>query len=594
MADPEQLEDGAQYEGPGGIIVTARGGKLYGPDGNLHIPAGDGSGAALAQAPPTLSGIGGQVKAGAVHDLGAGIAGTPRGIQDLLQEQVGTPNPQQPTGLTNENVLAQGVTGVPKFPTAQEVSKKIEPYISNPQPKSDLERLARWGGANAPAAVFSPEVAGVRSVSQMAPALLKSAVRNVAAPPAFAGTASMFGGTPATQATAATLAPMLFAKGASPFATTPEQAASSRGIEAAGMKLSPQAFKGPPPDPHIDNFNNAVIKKAFGDWDNSKVPGVTPLPGNTPRFKPLPYTGGQWPDVGGLVRNNIANEFNHAAASSPGLNFSAVVPRFKKIIDDYADGMPMDKAGRTELQDAAINLQQGLQPTGGVLTGKAYQSTRSQLGRDSKSTQPEMREAYHKMKDALDTEFEKTIPNPADRDVFRTARKHAMYESMFGDGVKGSDIHAASGQLTPETVLKSASDMGRNYHNDPVLELSRGAVTRTPSPAADKTAGVVHAAKTLALPLLAAAVGEHNVPEGASHLAHLLYGAGPMLGSIAAAKGFEKAGSVGSKMFNNIPGIKNQFYLPGTANSPFNLLPASQQMSQALAKGPKGKSDNSQ
>lgn len=122
------------------------------------------------------------------------------------------------------------------------------------------------------------------------------------------------------------------------------------------------------------------------------------------------------------------------------------------------------------------------------LSGEWYKSTRSELGRLSKSQNPELAEAARDMMAALDDAMERTIAkvNPADLGAWREARR--LYKNMLviKDAATRAGAASAEGLITPQALRSAAIRQNKNAfargRNEFVDLADAGVTAMTPLP----------------------------------------------------------------------------------------------------------------
>lgn len=94
----------------------------------------------------------------------------------------------------------------------------------------------------------------------------------------------------------------------------------------------------------------------------------------------------------------------------------------------------------------------------GAMSGQWYQSTRSELGRLTRSANPELSEAARDMQFALDDAMERTLAktNPGDAAAWKEARR--LYKNMLvvEDAATRAGAQAADGVITPQALRSAA------------------------------------------------------------------------------------------------------------------------------------------
>lgn len=181
-----------------------------------------------------------------------------------------------------------------------------------------------------------------------------------------------------------------------------------------------------------------------------------------------------------------AKQFTAAAMKRAGINASeashdVLDTAFTDIgrqFDDLAarNSIQPDKKLATDLQAAWRRFEGSTNPTtrpkvierliadiygsgnGKRMTGEWYKSTRSELGRLSKSANPELSEAARDLQFALDDAMERTmaVSNPADAGAWKDVRRLYKNLLVIEDAATRAGAQSADGIITP-AALRSAA-----------------------------------------------------------------------------------------------------------------------------------------
>lgn len=122
------------------------------------------------------------------------------------------------------------------------------------------------------------------------------------------------------------------------------------------------------------------------------------------------------------------------------------------------------------------------------MTGEWYKSTRSELGRLSKSQNPELAEAARDLQHALDDAMERTIQqfNPADLGAWREARRLYRNLLVIEDAATRAGAASAEGVITPQALRSAAIKHNKRAfargRNDFVELADAGVSAMTPLP----------------------------------------------------------------------------------------------------------------
>lgn len=155
---------------------------------------------------------------------------------------------------------------------------------------------------------------------------------------------------------------------------------------------------------------------------------------------------------------------------------------------------------------------------GARMTGEWYKSTRSELGRLSKSQNPELAEAARDLQHALDDAMERTIQqyNPADLGAWQEVRRLYRNLLVIEDAATRAGAESAEGIITPQALRSAAIRHNKRAYargrND-FTELADAGVSSMPKLPNSGTPGRIGARMLLPAGTVAgAAVGNQVMP----------------------------------------------------------------------------------
>jgi hypothetical protein len=122
---------------------------------------------------------------------------------------------------------------------------------------------------------------------------------------------------------------------------------------------------------------------------------------------------------------------------------------------------------------------------GARMTGEWYKSTRSELGRLSKSQNPELAEAARDLQHALDDAMERTIQqfNPADLGAWQEVRRLYRNLLVIEDAATRAGADSAEGIITPQALRSAAIKQGKRTYargQSDFVELADAGVSSMP------------------------------------------------------------------------------------------------------------------
>lgn len=172
------------------------------------------------------------------------------------------------------------------------------------------------------------------------------------------------------------------------------------------------------------------------------------------------------PEVIDNAFSRIGQSFDNLAARND------LVPVNRQLVDDLvgSDGvLTTYKALGGEapiVEKTILDIGQRL-ASGHKLTGDYYKSTTSRLARSARATNdPELKDALHGIRNALDDAMEQSIAsiNPSDLGAWRQARRQYRNILVIEKAATGAGENAAAGLISPSQLRNATVQQGRRAY----------------------------------------------------------------------------------------------------------------------------------
>lgn len=389
----------------------------------------------------TLKDVGKQAVAGVGEGV-IGLAGLPGDVQALTR------------------MGAEKVAGGPlpadvysKMPTSADVRSKVEEWTGPfPEAKTGAGKMARTVGEFAPGAAFPGGVVR-RGISVLAPAL------GAEAGEALAG--------PRGRLVGALAGGVVGARGITPAPATPERMALVKALEAEGVPMTAGQRTGNLPlrwleaaaaDSPISGGRAHALNEATGRAFSGAV------------MRKIGASGDEiaTPDAVNRAVADISRRFNDLSARNTLTPDPQFVNDLVTTAQQYVSRVipSMRAEGKTNIQGIIQGVTDDIQQAGGQLSGKAYQDTRSRLGKMADGVQekdPPLADAIRGVRDALDDNMGRSL-QPQDQAAWNLARTQWGNWKDLRRAITGAGSATAEGFVSPSQLRASVAGYDRGAY----------------------------------------------------------------------------------------------------------------------------------
>lgn len=315
-------------------------------------------------------------------------------------------------------------------------------------------------------------------------------------------------------------------KAITPFSTSPERQAMADTLAAEGVDLTPGQVTG-----------SKTLRFAESELGGAKIADMTDTQMQQFTSAALSRAGisaeRATPEVMARAYDDLGDQFDTLAARNTVTGDQQMVQDLGGAWSEYTS--LVNQSDRAPVVESTIrDIANALQQNGGTITGEAYKSLRSRLGRTLKrATDPELSGALRGIQGALDDAMERSMQaaNSPDLGAWQQVRSDYRNYMVLQNAAAGAGENAAMGLISPAMLRQAVSQQNKGAYvrgQGDFSELARAGVAMlSPLPNSGTAARMAVRGATSTVPAALGALAGNDVAGGVGALG------GFALGSLA-------------------------------------------------------------